>query len=59
MSEKKETAKVLAPSRATWEKPSLQRVGHVGEIFQFPGGGKMSTAANDPGDAPRKNKGTE
>jgi len=38
-------------------RPSLKYVGHVGEIFQFPGGGKLSLTADDQGDEQRKPKG--
>ena len=44
---------------ATWERPELKYVGHVGEIFLFPGGGKVSTANYDTGDSPFKPKGKE
>jgi hypothetical protein len=59
---KDKTMKVVksqSRSAATWEKPSLRRVGDVGEIFQFPGGGKLSLIADDTGDSPRKPKGQE
>lgn len=44
---------------AAWQKPSLQRVGQVGDVFKMPGGGKLSAAADDTGDQPRKPKGQE
>ena len=44
---------------AGWEKPSLQRVGHVGEVFQMPGEGKLSLVSDDMGDVQRKPKGQE
>jgi hypothetical protein len=44
---------------AAWEKPALRRVGDVGEIFQFPGGGKLSLVSDDSGDEQRKPKGQE
>ncbi len=37
----------------------MKYVGHVGEIFLFPGGGKVSTANYDTGDTPFKPKGQE
>lgn len=45
--------------RKPWETPVLRRVGDVADIVQFPGGGKLSTVADDPGDPPRKSKGQE
>lgn len=44
---------------ARWERPSLKYVGNVGDIFLFPGGGKVSTANYDTGDSPFKPKGQE
>ena len=55
----KEENKKVAAGLATWEKPSVERVGDVGEVFQMPGEGKLSTVADDMGDAPRKPKGQE
>jgi hypothetical protein len=47
-----------APSRKkTWQRPQLKYVGSVSEIFEFPGGGKLSMIAEDMGDAQRKPKG--
>ena len=43
-------------ARAAWEKPSLQRVGDVGNVFKMAGGGKLSLEADDSGDN-RKPKG--
>lgn len=43
----------------SWEAPTVKYVGHVGEIFLFPGGGKVSTANYDTGDTPFKPKGQE
>lgn len=42
---------------AAWQKPLLQRVGQVGDVFKMPGGGKLSAASDDTGDTPRKPKG--
>lgn len=56
MVDKQQPAKPVAASRATWEKPSLQRVGNVGEVF-LGGGGKLSITADDSGDT-RKPKGS-
>ena len=41
--------------RKSWVQPSLEYVGHVGEILQG-GGGKLTPAGGDPGDT-RKPKG--
>jgi hypothetical protein len=46
-----------APSR--WERPSLTYVGNVGDVFLFPGAGKISTATYDSGDTPYKPKGQD
>jgi hypothetical protein len=47
-----------APSRKkAWQRPQLKYVGSVSEIFEFPGGGKLSMVAEDMGDAQRKPKG--
>ena len=46
-------------SPAPWQKPTLQRVGDVGNVFKMPGGGKLSLLADDSGDANRKPKGQE
>jgi hypothetical protein len=43
-------------SRKDYEPMKVAEVGHVGEVIQG-GGGKLSIAANDSGDAPRKPKG--
>jgi len=45
--------------RVRWERPSLKYLGNVGEIFLFPGSGKVSTASYDIGDTPFKPKGQE
>lgn len=58
MSNTKETTNKPEP-QATWDRPQLKYVGHVGEIFLFPGGGKVSTANYDTGDSPFKPKGQE
>ena len=47
------------PQRQVWEKPELRTVGHVGEVLQFPGEGKLSLVADDMGDVQRKPKGQE
>jgi hypothetical protein len=39
-----------------WLRPSLKFIGHVRDIVQFPGGGKLSVPAEDMGDAQRKPK---
>ena len=43
--------------QVAWERPALKFVGNVGEIFLFPGGGKVSTQNYDTGDSPYKPKG--
>ena len=58
MSDKVEN-KNVGRGLAGWEKPSLQRVGHVGEVFQMPGEGKLSLVSDDMGDVQRKPKGQE
>jgi len=45
--------------RADWSKPSLQSVGDIGNVFQMPGGGKLSIPTDDSGDEQRKPKGQE
>ena len=52
-----EEQKQTAPQLAAWQTPSLQRVGDLGEVFQMPGGGKLSTDSDDTGDLPKKPKG--
>ena len=47
------------PQQSPWERPELRRVGNVSEVLQFPGQGKLSLAADDMGDAPRKPSGQE
>ena len=42
-----------------WEPPKVKYVGNVGEIFLFPGSGKVSASESDPGDSPFKPKGQE
>jgi len=39
-------------NRKPWCSPTLNHVGHIGDILQT-GGGKISTTAGDPGE-PRK-----
>ena len=56
MVDKQQPAKPVTASRAAWQKPSLQRVGNVGEVF-LGGGGKLSLTADDSGDT-RKPKGS-
>jgi hypothetical protein len=46
-----------APRKKAWQRPQLKYVGSVSEIFEFPGGGKLSMIAEDMGDAQRKPKG--
>lgn len=48
MADKKRTS-APATKGATWQKPSIQRVGAIGDVFQG-GGGKLSIAAHDSGD---------
>ena len=55
MGDKQQAATPVAASRAAWQKPSLQRVGNVGNVF-LGGGGKLSVTADDSGDT-RKPKG--
>jgi hypothetical protein len=59
MANKKSKRKASSKKDPRWVKPSLKYVGNVGEIFLFPGGGKVSTANYDSGDAPYKPKGQE
>ena len=40
MFEKEPTRKPGAQALGAWQKPTLQRVGDVGEVFKMPGGGK-------------------
>lgn len=42
--------------KKNWEEPALRKVGTVGEVLKG-GGGKLSIARDDTGDAPRKPKG--
>jgi hypothetical protein len=49
----------VRPVRQPWEKPTLRNLGDIGQVLQFPGEGKLSLAADDMGDAPRKPKGQE
>ena len=53
------TRKPGAQALGAWQKPTLQRVGDVGEVFKMPGGGKLSLIADDSGDSDRKPKGQE
>jgi hypothetical protein len=51
---------VPSPAPKTgWQRPSVKFIGNVSEIFQFPGGGKLSLMAEDMGDEQRKPKGQE
>jgi hypothetical protein len=59
MSNEERKHAVSSGKKAGWQRPSLKYVGHVGEIFQFPGGGKLSLVADDSGDEQRKPKGQE
>ncbi len=56
MSNAKET-KEIPGHLASWQTPTIHRVGDVGEVFQMPGAGKLSTNADDTGDLPRKPNG--
>lgn len=49
MSDKKPVQAPVTKTRAAWQKPSLQRVGAVGDVFKG-GGGKLSLTAHDTGD---------
>jgi hypothetical protein len=44
-------------ARRQWETPALKAVGTISEVVKA-GGGKLSIAAEDSGDDPRKPKGT-
>jgi hypothetical protein len=44
-------------AKETWEPMKLKRVGHVGDVLQMPGGGKLSVPADDTGDEARQPKG--
>jgi hypothetical protein len=46
-------------SRETWVPMKLTYLGDVHALLKMPGGGKLSLAANDPGDMPKKPKGQE
>ena len=46
-------------TKRTWEPMKLELVGHVGDVLQMPGGGKLSTPSEDTGDEQRKPKGQE
>ena len=46
-------------TKETWEPMKLNSVGHVGDVLQMPGGGKLSLVADDSGDEQRKPKGQE
>ena len=38
------------PTRAKWIRPTLNYVGHVGDVLKQ-GGGKLSTSPADPGES--------
>jgi hypothetical protein len=59
MANEKHQKNLTSDVRVRWERPSLKYLGNVGEIFLFPGGGKVSTANYDIGDTPFKPKGQE
>ena len=59
MFEKDQNSASRQGAPAAWQKPTLQRVGDVGNVFKMPGGGKMSLQADDSGDSNRKPKGQE
>jgi hypothetical protein len=59
MSEKDRNNASRKGAPAAWQKPTLQRVGDVGNVFKMPGGGKLSLLADDSGDSNRKPKGQE
>jgi hypothetical protein len=54
-----EKRNVTSDSKARWERPSLKYIGNVGDVFLFPGSGKVSTASYDVGDSPFKPRGQE
>lgn len=54
-----EDSKKTGGPLAAWQTPSIHRVGNVGEVFQMPGGGKLSIPTDDTGDEQRKPKGQE
>lgn len=49
MSDKNTVQAPVTKGRGAWQKPSLQRVGAVGDVFKG-GGGKLSIEAHDTGD---------
>jgi hypothetical protein len=59
MANETRTKSTTPDGRVRWERPSLKYVGSVGEVFLFPGAGKVSTASYDTGDTPFKPKGLE
>jgi hypothetical protein len=59
MVDKTQPGKSGTQSLGAWQKPRLQRVGDVGDVFKMPGGGKLSLTADDSGDSDRKPKGQE
>jgi hypothetical protein len=44
-------------TKRVWEPMKLGLVGHVGDVLQMPGGGKLSVPADDTGDEARQPKG--
>jgi hypothetical protein len=46
-------------TKRSWEPMKLRLVGHVGDVLQMPGGGKLSIMAADSGDEQRKPKGQQ
>jgi hypothetical protein len=59
MSDASRKAVTSAKKKSAWKRPKVTFVGNVNQVFQFPGGGKLSMVAEDMGDAQRKPKGQE
>jgi hypothetical protein len=59
MDNKNRSKDTAGDRQAAWERPSLKYVGSVGDVFLFPGSGKVSTATYDSGDTPYKPKGQD
>jgi hypothetical protein len=55
--EKRNRTEAASENKPRWERPALKYVGNVGDVFLFPGSGKISTATYDTGDTPFKPKG--
>ena len=59
MSETNRKSVTTSKKKSAWKRPKVTFVGNVNQVFQFPGGGKLSLVAEDMGDAQRKPKGQE